>query len=397
MDKARQSWWGDEEGGAKPRPSGATNLSGTRFSTRDFAVDQSVNLMDMGGDQPTNLSGAPDTASGSFSVSGLFRGSATGGAAGFDEYGDAAASTEAEEYISDKRRRMTPLGASVMNFCSTKVSPRMALALVGAILLVVGVFVVASGGSGESTVNMTDAHTFLISTGVTSQSVFAASKVNAQNKAVDWLMNEDALKMSAEDQGFVQRYALAVFYFGSTNAAAGWVNNDGWMTGSHICDWYGVECTEGEGDARSPTRIDMKNNKMGGSIPDEFGQLTDLQIIEMTNNELTGTLPMDLADSTGLRDIFLGRNSLVGTLPPSWTGLKDLHQVDLSGNQLTGEIPSTIEELSSLRSLSLSTNLFTGQFPSVKSATQLLDIDLDDNDFDGALPEWMSRLKELRK
>jgi hypothetical protein len=41
-------------------------------------------------------------------------------------------------------------------------------------------------------------------------------------------------------QTIIQRYGLATLYFATQGDR--WTNNDGWLSPSQECDWFGVEC-----------------------------------------------------------------------------------------------------------------------------------------------------------
>lgn len=68
-----------------------------------------------------------------------------------------------------------------------------------------------------------------------------------QNKAYEWLVNDDSLQIDPCTYPTVQqRYALATFYF-STNGD-NWVDNGGWMSASQECeDWLGIDCNDETG------------------------------------------------------------------------------------------------------------------------------------------------------
>ena len=78
-----------------------------------------------------------------------------------------------------------------------------------------------------------------------------------QGKAVDWIVNDDAYVdsngLTELDVKFIQRYALAVFYFAlggdawsachrndESCSSTGLVN--GWLTATNVCSWFVVAC-----------------------------------------------------------------------------------------------------------------------------------------------------------
>jgi len=407
--------WGDDDAASQ-----RTNLSGSRFSTRDYAVDQSVNLMAMG-DSSTNLSGSMSASQGSsFSVAGLFRGGrAPETGSRFDEYGDAAPSTESEEYISDKNRRMSPIFASCMYFfhscidscaafCGRRTLFPLLMAFFGVFILAAGIYwggIAQEEGSKEKVVR-----TAIIDSGITAPEVFSASGSNPQKKAVKWMANTDPANLHAGDKGFLDRYALAVFYFGGNGKSGAWADNTNWMTEAGICSWHGIECkplvqTAADGvqtttrsyDANdSIMKIVLEGNRMTGVIPEEFGGLSDLIILDLTENSISGNLPVSVSKMSNLRDLLLRKNTIFGTFPAELTELTDLHQLNLGENQFDGPIPSSIGQMTALRSMSLGTNLFTGTFPDLEPMNKLVNLFLDDNDLGGTIPEYISAKTDLK-
>jgi len=86
--------------------------------------------------------------------------------------------------------------------------------------------------------------------------------------------------------------------------------------------WEGLQWFESSGNS-SLDRLDISQNQIGGSIPEEIYRLTNLQALCLCKNQLTGTIS-------------------------SWAGnWFDMIQLHLSHNLLTGSIPSTLTPLDS--------------------------------------------------
>lgn len=399
--------WGDEEEiGTKPRH-GGTNLSGARFSTRDFAVDQSVNLMAMGEAPTTNLSGSDQSIGFASSIAGLFRTTSRNEKPRFDEYGDAAPSTESEEYISDKQRRLTPITASMRKVAGTK---SFFVAICGALavaLLVGGVIVAVKKGGGSDEVAMRN---FIVQAGVTPESAFLTGNSGPQSKALKWIVHDDPAKLKPGDKGVLDRYVLAVFYFGR-NKVVGWNDDTNWMTGKGTCSWAGIQCppqsvapssdnnfktfSQSYDDNEAITALILRGNNVEATIPGEFAGLSELITLDLSGNNITGSIPPALGTMKKLRDLLLQQNSLVGTFPEELTHLSGLHQLHLGENQLHGQIPEFIDRMKNLRSLALSSNSFEGLFPQVEPLTLLLKLHLDDNHFNETVPSWLFGMTDL--
>lgn len=418
------------------------------FSTRDFAVDQSVNLMAMGEDPVRGAAvGAAGAAGGGASgrgastsrIAGLFRATTgiEGSAGRFDEYGDAAPSADAEEYIaSDKRRRISPVWTacsegwkSLCVVCALTCTatggpggPRRSMViiclLVGLGLLGGGLYAAFSGGGkGNSSSNTSDELLSniiekLVSSNMATRAILESRSSSPQKSAMEWIVKDNTIGSGHE--AFLDRYALAVFYYSSSNSrTGGWTNEDGWLSEKGICSWYGIECVPREQEATednnfSPftriyddnariTGIKLNNNEIEGVLPQEFGHaLANLVTLDLQNNRLSHTLPSTLGKLGQLRDLLVRGNQMVGTLPSELGGLNQLHELHLADNQFEGEVPQEWAGLKELRSFAVSRNLLVGTFPDTSKMSRLMNLFLDDNDFEGNLPTFLTELTDLR-
>ena len=101
--------------------------------------------------------------------------------------------------------------------------------------------------------------------------------------------------------------------YNSTNGA-GWINHTNWLTIEPLSTWYGVMSVQ-NGRVKI---VELRNNKLVGSIPSSLGNLSALSLLRLSSNQLSGNIP----------------SSLGNFLAP--------YTLDLSYNQLSGEIPSSI-------------------------------------------------------
>ncbi|TXG70650.1 hypothetical protein EZV62_005585 [Acer yangbiense] len=188
------------------------------------------------------------------------------------------------------------------------------------------------------------------------------------------------------------------------------------------CRWRGISCD----DAGT---LDLKTNKLSGSVPRTIGLLSKLQFLDLSTNDLNGTLPLSLANLTQVYELDISRNSLVGEIDarlfPDGTGqsrtgliglknflLQDnqlggripeeignsklLTLIALDGNFLTGPIPAYLGNLSSLSILRVAENQLTGQIPTnIGTLNNLTDVRLFSNNFTGLVPEELGNLSSL--
>jgi Leucine rich repeat len=454
IENARRFLWEDEDTGSiassRTRNSAAASAAtgSVGFSTRDYTVDQSVNLMDIRGgggggvsaitgidgivgehthDVPlgsgsnhharggatgsTRLSGGPAGASISSRVSGavagLFRSSTstTGGpdsggkrraSSHFDEYGDAAASTESEEYISEKqRRRLGPVWSSVMNAWNSamdalalsclrlgvgngKRGPCSALVclLLAACLGGGAIYLAISSGSGSSGSGSTISssissddpnvqHRFenlrnrIIRAQVTPSDVLDNTS-SPQRKALEWAARDDPNRhnIPSDHEAMMDRYALAVLYFSSGNApstestastvssgasAGSWNKADRWMSEKGICSWYGVECEPREQEATAENNFTPVTHSY-----DDNARVTALMLSE---NKIEGVIPAELAAMEKLITIDLQNNAFSHTIPSAIGKLTELRDLLLRQNSIVGSIPKELGAIPRLHQL----------------------------------------------
>ena len=106
-----------------------------------------------------------------------------------------------------------------------------------------------------------------------------------------------------------------------------WITNTGWKTDSPYCTWYGVTCNA---DLRV-SRLILNENNLNGPIPPEIGSLASLVTLKLDHNvrwvcDPTGcsmkdgiscTIPDQIGQLYNLQEIYLEVNSLSGSIPLS--------------------------------------------------------------------------------
>jgi hypothetical protein len=172
------------------------------------------------------------------------------------------------------------------------------------------------------------------------QKLFLPPINSPQAQAVEWLAFQDIPLEGTERPRIWQRFALCVLFFqhGGTlwNTPNGWVGKG---VGIHECDWTGVDCSPN-------TEVTSLRFAAGGSI------------------SLTGTsLTTELGFLSSLSFLDVSDQRMAGTIPQEWQQLKNMTTLDLSNNAIRGTIPSFLATFSSLRTLALGGNHFTGKFP----------------------------------
>ncbi|XP_027155139.1 LRR receptor-like serine/threonine-protein kinase FLS2 [Coffea eugenioides] len=136
--------------------------------------------------------------------------------------------------------------------------------------------------------------------------------------------------------------------------------------------------------------------RIKGSIPDAFGNLSNLLTLSLHGNQLSGPLPIGVKHLQKLQGLSLTSNQLSGSIPNSLCELKSLYKLYLTSNQLRGSIPSCLSNVSSLREVFFDGNFFNSSIPtSLWNLTDLLYLDLSSNLLGGSLPQEVQNLKAI--
>ena len=142
----------------------------------------------------------------------------------------------------------------------------------------------------------------------------------------------------------------------------------------------------------------LHENKLTGPIDERLLSLTKLQHLDLSNNDFTGDFPTLLSQLTDLKYLFLAFNTgfKIGTIPTEFGRLTNLVDLSLQKTDRIGHIPTELANLSKLTLLDLNSNLLDGSIPYEFSAlTNLKFLLLKDNTLTGEIPPQFSLLTEL--
>lgn len=163
-----------------------------------------------------------------------------------------------------------------------------------------------------------------------------------------------------------EREALVALY-NSTDGAS-WTNNTNWLIGDPcISQWHGVTCITNQ-----ITELDLFNNNLVGTLPEEIGGLLHLQILKIIFSELNGAIPASIGDLSNLIELQLVGSQL-NSIPPEVGNLSNLDYLSLRSNQFTF-IPPEIGSLSSLQTLRLFNNPLNSLPPEIGNLSNLINL-----------------------
>mmetsp|Transcript_31191 Transcript_31191/g.75013 ORF Transcript_31191/g.75013 Transcript_31191/m.75013 type:complete len:402 (-) Transcript_31191:1464-2669(-) len=170
--------------------------------------------------------------------------------------------------------------------------------------------------------------------------------------------------------GFVQLSTLSLSYVSMRNAT---------LTGT-------IPASIGSSLPRL-TSLDLANNNLVGTIPQEILLLSDLKYLNLDNQYFTGIIPLDIAFTSQLEELHLAGNALTGTIPTTINYLNRLSVFDAGENSLTGTLPyNMFIDMTSLRQLHLDNNFLTGTISPEIAISELEQLELQSNAFTGEIP-----------
>ncbi len=200
-------------------------------------------------------------------------------------------------------------------------------------------------------------------TGVIPTGLSTASSLNLQVEN-NQLTFESAVNCDEQtDVPVTECVALVALYNNTSNWLSNFDYYSSWSELTEPCSWKGISCQNGH-----ITALNLDNLHLTGSIPNEIGDLTQLQSLILsgsilTNDKLTGFIPAQLGNLTQLQHLDLSYNNFDGYIPKELGNLTALKILNLSLNNLNGSIPIELIKLSNLQELYLPGNQLSGIIP----------------------------------
>ncbi|KAL3904512.1 MAG: hypothetical protein SGILL_010039, partial [Bacillariaceae sp.] len=88
----------------------------------------------------------------------------------------------------------------------------------------------------------------------------------------------------------------------------------------------------------------------GGTIPTEFGNCKQLELLHIEGNSIDGPIPTELATLSNLSRLILQTQTLTGSLPSELGLLTGLEWLKVARNELRGTLPTELGNLKELSS-----------------------------------------------
>ncbi|CAD5319357.1 unnamed protein product [Arabidopsis thaliana] len=162
------------------------------------------------------------------------------------------------------------------------------------------------------------------------------------------------------------------------------------------CNLYG-EIPFSLGTLSHLTFLDLSENKLVGQVPSSIGNLTKLMYLRLSINHLSGKSSVSFANLTKLIQLDIRENDFEPELIPDMSRFHNLE--GFGGGNFFGPFPTSLFTIPSLRWVNLrdSNNNFTGHidFGNSSLSSRLSYLSLADNNFDGPIPESISKFLNL--
>lgn len=197
-------------------------------------------------------------------------------------------------------------------------------------------------------------------------------------------LHDPTVKCCADTDPAEECTALTKFY-ANASKGDGWLLKQNWLTGVTFCSFHGISCDAdghvekidlpGNGlqgiidpsiftDCKHLVEFNIATNKyLGGPVPKEIGQASNLCLFEAYQCNLTGILPDVFSNLTHFNTAYCAQpkldlhfNNLNGPLPPSIGNMDGLPYISIANNAFTGSIPLSWFNLLKLTTLGIAFN-----------------------------------------
>ncbi|KAI3470539.1 hypothetical protein Pfo_027202 [Paulownia fortunei] len=140
-------------------------------------------------------------------------------------------------------------------------------------------------------------------------------------------------------------------------------------------------------------KLGMSHNKLKGHLPSTIFNISSLEMIIISNNMLTGSIPkIEKLNSSNF--LALSRNQFSASITPTICNLSNLNSLWLVANHFSGTIPCKIGDLKMLQDFVVADNKLSGNIPWELFTTNIIHIEVSNNNFEGSIPECLGNLSK---
>jgi hypothetical protein len=182
--------------------------------------------------------------------------------------------------------------------------------------------------------------------------------------AVQWLAEEanEAGEPLVYDEKLLQRYALLAIDFAlerpgqQRNSAVkaevledfNYFSTVYTVAKKHVdeCDWEGILCHNVTG---AVTEVRFGHSSLSGTLAPEVGLLKELTVLDLCDNTIHGTIPDEFYQLSLLEEFYGYQNELSGPLSWKIENLSNLTRLHLSHNKLSGSLPESLKSTDFIR------------------------------------------------
>ncbi|OVA15411.1 Protein kinase domain [Macleaya cordata] len=141
------------------------------------------------------------------------------------------------------------------------------------------------------------------------------------------------------------------------------------------------------------TALALSHNNISGKLPN-LGSLTSLHVLDLRENQIDSELPVM---PKGLVTVLLSKNSFDGEIPEEYGELNQLQHLDLSFNFLQRTPPASLFSLPNISYLNLASNMLSGSLPYRLDCGGVLGyVDISTNKLTGGLPSCLRTTSDKR-
>jgi Leucine-rich repeat (LRR) protein len=187
-----------------------------------------------------------------------------------------------------------------------------------------------------------------------------------------------------------QKDSLALVALYNATAGNQWLRKTNWLSGK-LDTWQGVTVENGR-----VALLDLNNNRLTGTLPAAFGDLSLLRSLNLSFNSLSGSLPASFYNLSVLQGLLLTQNRLEQVLPATFRQLTSLVFVEISGNRFSGSLSNAMSGMTKLGYILATGNQFTGNIDFLNALTNLVTIELGNNQLSGTVGAELSGLTKLQ-